>query len=153
MHAMKKNAPTHPVAAVVVAVAMAMATAAPIAAAVSEARVGPARIAAGLFRAHVARADSRVGINYGKQKPRFFGKVRSKARVCRGDRVVRIIEARRRISDVLVGTARTGRFGGWKLRRPQASGRFYARVIRKIRTPYGHFHRCRPDSSPVIKVR
>jgi hypothetical protein len=120
---------------------------------VSEAHIVSQRSSRGLSEAHVVRARSKVGINYGQRRKRFFGKVRSRARVCRASRIVRIIKARRRISDVLVGTTRTGRLGGWRIRRTQAHGRFYAKVIRSIRTPYGHLHQCRADISRVIRVR
>jgi hypothetical protein len=150
MHVRRRKLLTHTVTVVVAVVGVALV---PSSAGVSEARVVSEQTARELSEAHVVRARSRVGIVYGRRTKRFFGRVRSPARVCRAGRIVRLIRARRRISDELVGTARTGRLGGWRLRVPGVRGRFYVKAIRKVRTPYGHFHRCRADVSRVIRVR
>jgi hypothetical protein len=109
--------------------------------------------------AHAVRAASKVGINYGKKPgPRkgwFFGRVKAPTApfTCRGARSVRVIKIRRGISDLIVGTARTGPRGWWKLRRPTAGGRFYATAVRKERARYLHYHLCRKDRSRIIRVR
>jgi hypothetical protein len=107
----------------------------------------------GLSHAHVVRARSKVGINYGYPKKRFYGRVRSWAKVCRRYRTIRIIKVRKGISDLIVRSVKTGPRGRWKVRAPSAQGRFYTRTIRNIRSPYGHYHRCRGDTSRLIGVR
>jgi hypothetical protein len=84
-----------------------------------------------------ARAASRVTI-----RDRFRGRVTSSRRSCRVNRRV-IVKKVRPGRDRTVGSDRTNNRGRWRLRRPNANGRFYAQVNRNAA--------CRGDRSRTIR--
>jgi hypothetical protein len=71
------------------------------------------------------RVESRIGI-----RGKFRGKVRSPRNACERRRTV-VLKKRRPGPDRTVGRDRTNRKGVWRIRKPNARGRFYARVQRQ----------------------
>jgi hypothetical protein len=103
-----------------------------------------------MARAHSFTEASNIDINYRSGK--FHGSVGSDRVRCQRRRTVRLYKARRG-PDTLKATDRTNRWGNYGFRRPNAHGRFYVEVEGRTSSRYGHFHRCRGDRSPTIRVR
>jgi hypothetical protein len=70
----------------------------------------------------------------------FRGDVASRSTRCKSDRKV-ILKKRRPGEDPVFGHDRTNRRGTWKVRRPSANGRFYAKIEKN--------RRCGRDVSPT----
>ena len=114
------------------------------------ATVGAAAISLGLGAeagAHAYNASSTVTIG-----GRFFGYVYSGRPACEGGRTVRLFRVRRG-ADRLIATDTTSSGGRWAIGRPNARGRFYVRVSRRVRSAYGHSHSCQGDVSRVVRRR
>jgi hypothetical protein len=71
------------------------------------------------------RVESRIGI-----RGKFRGKVRSPRNACERRRTV-VLKKKRPGRDKTVGRDRTNRRGVWRINKPNARGRFYARVKRQ----------------------
>jgi hypothetical protein len=82
--------------------------------------------------AHSFTATSKVTITY--ENGRFQGRVESSRapRFCRYNRKVKVFKVRPG-DDKFIGEDQTGRQGKWKVFRPGAHGRFYAKVKPKVR--------------------
>lgn len=103
--------------------------------------------------AHVARWDSRVKITAYAENTSFLGKVRSERRACKRNRKVSVWKVNPGAMDGPVGTARTNRRGIWAVSAPGAeSGRYYAKVKRRVRKSAGHKHVCKADRSPNFRL-
>jgi hypothetical protein len=104
--------------------------------------------------AHKFRAKSTVTIHHKRnQKKRFFGRVRSKRRKCRKFRRVVLIKTRGALSDIVLRRTKTGRLGKWSVRlNDKPRGGYYAKVVKRGKPGYLHFHRCRAATSPIIRV-
>jgi hypothetical protein len=102
-------------------------------------------------KAHRFVAEPQVTIHRIGKK--FYGRIKTKRGKCRRHRRVTLIKARRGISDVILARDRTNRKGRWKIkRRRRPQGRFYAVISKRVRSNYGHFHKCRRDRSRTLRV-
>jgi hypothetical protein len=102
--------------------------------------------------AHSFRADSKVTMRYNAEKERFQGHVTSRREACVGYRRV-VIHRDTLGDDPAVGEVRSNLNGFWKAGEAvNPQGDFYARVIRRVRTPDDHSHVCRADVSRTISV-
>jgi hypothetical protein len=100
--------------------------------------------------AHSFTADSTITIHY--QDGRFFGSVRSERERCeRRGRNVKLIKVRPG-ADKVVGSTETNRNSRWSIRKPNADGRYYAKVTKRRNSRYGHNHVCKGDRSRTIRV-
>jgi hypothetical protein len=101
--------------------------------------------------AHKFRTQSRVTIH--RKGQRFFGRVRSVRPGCRRSRKIVLVKTRGVLSDLIVQRKRTGPRGKWSIRvQDPPSGGYYARVIKRGRPGYLHYHRCRGGTSHVMRV-
>jgi hypothetical protein len=111
----------------------------------------PRRSSVGFKPAHKFRVGSRVTIH--RKGQRFFGRVRSVRRKCRRARKIVLVKTRGVLSDLIVQRKRTGPRGKWSIRvQDSPSGGYYARVIKRGRPGYLHYHRCRGATSHVMRV-
>lgn len=108
-------------------------------------------VGAGIAAAHTVRADSEVTIRYSDAKERFQGRVSSERPGCERNRRV-VVFRDTPGQDVRIGSDRTGDNGFWAVAANNAVGDFYAKVVRRKRTPEGHTHVCRAAVSPTITV-
>lgn len=98
--------------------------------------------------AHTRTFGSSVSI-----RGKFFGKVSSGRAACERRRRVTLFKVRRG-PDRVVGRDTTNSAGRWRISRPNARGRFYARVSPKtLFRNYRHNHRCAADQSRVVRRR
>lgn len=108
-------------------------------------------VGAGVAMGHTFRAESDVTIRYNAEKSQFQGRVTSEKPSCVRNRTV-VVFRRTPGQDPEVGRDRTNTNGRWKVEVNAAQGRFYARVLRRVRTPEGHRHVCKAARSETIEV-
>jgi hypothetical protein len=113
--------------------------------------LGLLTVGAGIAAAHTFRADSEVTIRYNDVRERFHGRVSSERPSCERNRRV-VVFRDTPGQDVRIGSDRTNDNGFWALADNTAVGDFYAKVVRRERTPGGHTHVCRAAVSPTITV-
>ena len=98
---------------------------------------------------HAFVAPSRVTIDYDQGD--FHGRVKSDRASCKMQRKVQVwkdVDG----PDKFVGDKRTNDNGVWRMSRPDAKGRFYAVVKRRVTGRYAHHHECKKDVSPSRNV-
>lgn len=94
------------------------------------------------------RHDAVLTIKY--PDPAFKGVVRTNAR-CKDERDV-VLRRIRRGPDTVIGRDTTGPDGKWKVREPNANGRFYAKVLRRAFADGQTEVICKGDRSPTRRV-
>jgi hypothetical protein len=113
--------------------------------------LGLLTVGAGSAAAHTVRADSEVTIRYNDARERFQGRVSSERPRCERNRRV-VVFRDTPGQDVRIGSDRTNDNGFYAVADNNAVGDFYAKVVRRERTPEGHTHVCRAAVSPTITV-
>jgi hypothetical protein len=111
--------------------------------------------ATGNATAHTARWDSKVRITDYADNASFVGRVSSKRKACRRNRLVAVWKLNPGAMDGPVDTARTSRRGLWAVHAPGligVGGSYYATVKRRARVSAGHRHVCRGARSPAFEL-
>lgn len=112
-----------------------------------------AMVALGSFQmvsAHEVTAKSHVSINVTKKG--FKGSVSSEEDSCLEGRKVVLLKKR---NDKKVDSVHTDGSGDWKIRVPDAAGKYYAKVTRSIdeyQDEYLHLHDCQGAESDIAKA-
>jgi hypothetical protein len=119
---------------------------------ISVAVVGLLSAGPGLATAHDSEAASEVTIRYSVENERFQGRVKSDKPSCERRRTVVVFRKTPGQQNPEVGMDRTNENGFWKVEANNPSGEFYARVLRRVRTPEGHEHVCLADRSELIEL-
>lgn len=109
--------------------------------------IGPA---AQVASAHVFQSESRTR-HFRYEDKKFKGRVKSPRPACESRKVVikKVVDGRNRV----VGSDETNDEGKFRVRKPNARGRYYAKVRGKANGSYGHSHICRAARSDTIRVR
>jgi hypothetical protein len=116
------------------------------------AAVGLLGVGAGVATAHDSKAASEVTIRYSVENERFHGRVNSDKPSCERRRTVVVFRKTPGQQNPEVGTDRTNQNGRWQVEATNPNGEFYARVLRRVRTPEGHKHVCLADRSELIEL-
>jgi hypothetical protein len=85
-------------------------------------------------------------------KGRFRGRLFSSKRRCETFRLVRLFKVKRG-KDKKIGQDQANGQGRWRIRKPNAKGRFYVRVARKEFTQGGNLHICLKGRSGRVRRR
>lgn len=111
--------------------------------------VGIAAAATGTAGAHDAKYDTTVNLTYSSKSGVLTVGVKSERNGCAKTRSVKIFKVKKG-ADLLVDRVKTKK--GKKSVELDKSGRFYARVSRKVKGSYGHTHVCAAGRSAAVKV-
>jgi hypothetical protein len=94
------------------------------------------------------RHEANLTIKY--PDPAFKGVVRTDNK-CKGDREV-VLRRIRKGPDTVIGRDTTGADGKWKVREPNADGRYYAKVLKRAFSQGGTDVICLGDRSKTLRV-